>query len=174
MTSAEPALRVRSLKQVATVNGRLLPLLAEDLQEILPHRGALALLDRVDEIDAGVRAVGRRLVTRSDPLLEGHFPGRPIVPGVLLIEALSQLAGIVMWSAPELMPAVTADPAASLGVLAGVKRFRFRRLVVPGDVVRLEATCTMRMSGIAEFRTVAHVERETAAEGSVQIAFRAT
>jgi 3-hydroxyacyl-[acyl-carrier-protein] dehydratase len=168
MTSAEPTLRVRPSTRATLVRGRKLPLLAEDLQEILPHRGSFALVDRVDELEPGRRAVGRRLVARSDPLLAGHFPERPIVPGVLLIEALAQLSGVVLWSGAESL----APQEASLGVLAGVKRFRFRRLVVAGDVIRLEATLAERVRGVAEFRTVARVDGETAAEGSLQLAFR--
>jgi 3-hydroxyacyl-[acyl-carrier-protein] dehydratase len=171
MTSGERPLQIRPLRTSKAVNGKILPLVAEDLEQILPHRGGFALVDRVDEIDAGTRAVGRHLVTRHDPQLDGHFPGRPILPGVLLIEALAQLAGIVVWSgygdgdgAPAGRP--------PFGVLAGVKRFRFHRLIVPGDVVRLEATCTARTAGVAEFHVAAHVERETAAEGSLQIGFR--
>src|ERR1700749_2277847 len=98
MTSAEPALQVRAPARTALVHGRRLPLLAEDLQEILPHRGSFGLVDRVGELVPGVGAVGRPLVARSDPLLAGHFPERPIVPGVLLVEALAQLAGVVLWS----------------------------------------------------------------------------
>jgi 3-hydroxyacyl-[acyl-carrier-protein] dehydratase len=169
MTSVDRPLRIRPLKPIAVVNGKSLPLLAEDLQEILPHRGALALVDRIDEIDAGTRAVGRHLVPRNEPLLEGHFPGRPIVPGVVLIEALAQLAGVVLWSGQELEP---GDGPPMLGVLAGVKKFRFHRLVVPGDGVRLEATRTGGIGGLSEFRATAHVERELAAEGVVQLALR--
>jgi 3-hydroxyacyl-[acyl-carrier-protein] dehydratase len=178
MTSPEPPVQIRPLKSVKAVNGKTLPLRAEDLQEILPHRGAFALIDRVEEIDAGKRAIGRHLVTRNDPLLDGHFPGRPIVPGVLLIEALAQLAGIVLWSGRELAVPTGGDgmdaPAGGppLGVLAGVKKFRVLRLVVPGDLVRLAATSTARLGGVSEFHVVAHVDRETAAEGVLQLGFR--
>jgi 3-hydroxyacyl-[acyl-carrier-protein] dehydratase len=168
MTRPEPPVQIRPLRRRQEVNGRSLPLLAEDLQEILPHRHAFALLDRVDELDAGRRAVGMRLVTRNDPALDGHFPGRPIMPGVLLIEALAQLAGVVLWSSAEL--AAAGRPP--LGVLAGVKKFRFHRLVVPGDAVRLEATISARVGGVSEFRVAAHVERELAAEGGLQLAVR--
>jgi 3-hydroxyacyl-[acyl-carrier-protein] dehydratase len=171
MTSADQPVQIRPLKSTKAVNGKTLPLRAEDLEEILPHRGTFALVDRVEEIDAGNRAVGRRLVTRNDPLLEGHFPGRPIMPGVLLIEALAQLAGVVVWSGYDLAADSDGDRP-PLGVLAGVKKFRFRRLVVPGDLVRLEATCTARMGGVSEFHVVAQVDREIAAEGDLQLGIR--
>lgn len=172
MTSPDPPVQIRPLKSVERVNGKRLPLLAEDLQEILPHRGTFALLDRVEELEPGKRALGRHLIARNDPHLAGHFPGRPIMPGVLLIEALGQLAGVVLWSSRELADASDDPGNQSLGVLAGVKKFRFQRLVVPGDLVRLEAVCTARIGNLAEFHVSAHVDREPAAEGFLQIGFR--
>jgi 3-hydroxyacyl-[acyl-carrier-protein] dehydratase len=173
VTSPERRLSVRALRTVKTVNGVPLPLRGDVLDQILPHRGSFALLDRVDEIEPGKWAKGRRLVARADPVLAGHFPGRPIAPGVLLIEALAQLAGIVLWSSP---PAEGTEPisAGSFGVLAGLKRFRFHRLVVPGDVVELHTACTARVGTIFEFDVTAHVDRELAASGSLHIGFRAS
>lgn len=179
MTSPEQPLRIRSRGAPVTVNGRTLPLRAEDLQQILPHRDGMALIDRVTEVEPGRRALGQRLIARNDPALEGHFPGRPIVPGVLVIESLAQLCGVVLWSAEAPAPAgVAAEPteedpgSAGLGVLAGVKRFRFHRLVVPGDVVSLEARLTVQVGGLSDFNVHARVEREAVAQGSIQIGFR--
>ncbi len=171
MTSPERRLSVRSLRTVKTINGVPLPLRGDILDQILPHRGSFALLDRVDDIEPGKWAKGRRLVARADPVLADHFPGRPIIPGVLLIETLGQLAGIVLWSTPA-AEGTEPIPAGSFGVLAGVKRFRFHRLVVPGDVVDLYTACTARVGTIFEFDVTAHVDRELAASGSLHIGFR--
>ena len=180
MTSPEQPLRIRSRGAPVTVNGRTLPLRAEDLQQILPHRNGMALIDRVTEVEPGRRAAGQRLIARNDPALQGHFPGRPIVPGVLVIESLAQLCGVVLWSAEVPAAAGLADDAsaqedpgsAGLGVLAGVKRFRFHRLVVPGDVVSLEARLTVQVGGLSDFNVHARVDREAVAQGSIQIGFR--
>jgi 3-hydroxyacyl-[acyl-carrier-protein] dehydratase len=168
MTSPDQPLRIRARKAATVVHGRTLPLLSEDLCAILPHRGLAALVDRVTELEPGQFAAGQRLVARSDPFLDGHFPGRPIVPGVLLIESLAQLCGIVLWSATE------ADGSApdGLGMLAGVSKFRFRRPVVPGDVVRIEARLNAHTGGLSDFNVQALIDREPVANGSIQIGFR--
>ena len=142
-----------------------------EIEAIIPHRDPFLFLDEVLELELGRRVVARKLLRGDEWFFAGHFPGRPIMPGVLLIEALAQLAGIVVWSGYDLAADSDGDRP-PLGVLAGVRKFRFRRLVVPGDLVRLEATCTARMGGVYEFHVVAQVDREIAAEGDLQLGIR--
>jgi len=199
MTSAElpagppPALVVRS-RRAASVGGLTLPLRDAELRRILPHRHPFALLDRVDKLEPGRRATGSFAVTRNDGVFEGHFPERPVLPGVLLVEALAQLSGVLVWAtavgAPDGVaadPHGTADPqdtggveappddprTAPLGVLAGVKRMRFRDMVVPGDVVALESVLGAQLGGVAEFTVSATVDKRVVADGTLQLALRA-
>lgn len=101
-----------------------------DLRDLLPHRPPFCFVDRVDHVEAGRTARARWMITGAEPWLAGHFPGRPLVPGVLLLEALAQTGAV----------AVLADPRhrGRLPVFGGVEEVRFRRQVVPGDDVLLE------------------------------------
>ena len=96
----------------------------EEIQQLLPHRYPFALVDRIIEYVPGKRAVGIKNVTFNEPHFQGHFPGRPIMPGVLIVEAMAQVGGIVLTQ----MPGVDG-----LCMFAGIDKVRFRRPVVPGD-----------------------------------------
>lgn len=108
-----------------------------ELQSILPHRYPFLLVDRVVELERGRRAVGLKNVTVNEPCFQGHFPGRPIFPGVLLIEALAQLGGVlaIRSSSVEGTPIV---------YLTGIDKAKFRKPVIPGDQVRLEVEVIKR------------------------------
>jgi 3-hydroxyacyl-[acyl-carrier-protein] dehydratase len=109
-----------------------LPLTSEDIQRILPHRYPFLLVDRVIALEVGQRIIGLKNVSINESFFQGHFPGRPIMPGVLIIEALAQVGGILaLLSTPENM----GNPSI---FLMGVDKVRFRQPVVPGDQVRLE------------------------------------
>ncbi len=110
---------------------------AIEIQAILPHRYPFLLVDRVVEFDAGRRAVGLKNVTVNDPYFQGHFPGRPVFPGVLIVEALAQLGGVlaIRSSSVEGSPVV---------YLTGIDKAKFRKPVIPGDQIRLEVEVMKR------------------------------
>jgi 3-hydroxyacyl-[acyl-carrier-protein] dehydratase len=136
-----------------------LPWEAADIMAILPHRYPFLLIDRVIEIEDGKRVVAIRNVTANEPQFTGHFPGRPIMPGVLLVESLAQAGAVAVLSHP--------DNRGKLVLFAGIDECRFRRIVVPGDTLRLEITVEKlgRVSGRA--RAVATVEGEVAVEATL-------
>src|SRR5204862_3842087 len=102
----------------------------QGISEILPHRYPFLLVDRVLEIQPGQRVVAIKNVSCNEPFFQGHWPGRPIMPGVLILEALAQTAGILI--------AHWADPRHSMAVIASIDDVKIRRPVVPGDQLRLE------------------------------------
>ena len=109
-----------------------LPLNLEEIHRILPHRFPFLLVDRIIALEAGKRIVGLKNVSINEPFFQGHFPGRPIMPGVLIVECLAQTGGILaLLSTPENM----GNPSI---FLMGLDKVRFRQPVVPGDQLRLE------------------------------------
>ncbi|NLT36014.1 MAG: 3-hydroxyacyl-ACP dehydratase FabZ [Gaiellales bacterium] len=108
------------------------------IQTIIPHRDPFLLLDRVLELKPGVRVVAEKALTGEEEFFRGHFPGFPVMPGVLLIEALAQAGAVAVLSLPEF--------AGKLAVFGGVEKARFRRNVLPGDTLMLEVDVT-RMRG---------------------------
>jgi 3-hydroxyacyl-[acyl-carrier-protein] dehydratase len=136
-----------------------LPWEAADIMTILPHRYPFLLIDRVVEIEPGQRVVAIRNVTANEPQFTGHFPGRPIMPGVLLVESLAQAGAVAVLSFPA--------NRGKLVLFAGIDECRFRRIVVPGDTLRLEITLEKlgRVSGRA--RAVATVDGELAVEATL-------
>jgi 3-hydroxyacyl-[acyl-carrier-protein] dehydratase len=136
-----------------------LPWEAADIMTILPHRYPFLLIDRVVEIDPGQRVVAIRNVTANEPQFTGHFPGRPIMPGVLLVESLAQAGAVAVLSYPQ--------NRGKLVLFAGIDDCRFRRIVIPGDTLRLEITVEKlgRVSGRA--RAVATVDGEVVVEATL-------
>lgn len=115
-----------------------LPVDSAEIERLLPHRYPFLLVDRVLELDGFQRAVGLKNVSVNEPFFQGHYPAEPIMPGVLIVEALAQLAGILLLRKLEL--------SGRLPVLLSIDRVKFRQTVVPGDTLRLEAE-TLRLSG---------------------------
>lgn len=110
----------------------------EEIQEILPHRYPFLLLDKIIEIEFGKRARGIKNVSYNEDYFQGHFPGNPIMPGVLVIEALAQLGAAVILGVPE--------NRGKIALFAGMDNVRFKRVVKPGDVLELEIELS-RMRG---------------------------
>ncbi len=134
----------------------------EQILEILPHRPPFLFVDRILECEPGLRAVGEKCVAANEPFLAGHFPGRPIMPGVLIVEALAQVGAVALLSLP--------DYRGKLALFGGVDEVRFRRPVVPGDVLRLEVEITRRMGRLGKGRGRATVGGERACEAVLTFA----
>lgn len=134
----------------------------KEIQNIIPHRYPFLLVDKIIEIDEGKKAVGIKNVTMNEPFFQGHFPGNPIMPGVLITEALAQVGAVAVLSIPE--------NKGKLGVFTGIDGFRFRKQVVPGDVLTLTAELTTFKRGIGKANAVATVNGEVAASGEIMFA----
>lgn len=134
----------------------------QQIQEIIPHRFPFLLIDRILELEAGVRAIGLKNVTMNEPFFEGHFPGYPVMPGVLIVEALAQVGSVAMLS-------LEANRG-KLGFFAGIDEFRFRGQVVPGDTLILEVTITRLKGAIGKGTAVAKVGDKVVAEGVLMFA----
>lgn len=102
----------------------------QQIKEIIPHRSPFLLIDRIDELMPGKKAVGRKCVTFNEPFFAGHFPDEPVMPGVLVLEALAQVGSVICLSLPE-----NRGKNAYFG---GISKARFRNKVIPGDILRLE------------------------------------
>ena len=134
----------------------------EQIEEILPHRDPFLFLDEVTVLEPGARVVARKLVREDEWFLTGHFPGRPIMPGVIIVEAMAQTGAV----------AVLADEANrdKLALFAGINDVRFKRMVLPGD--ELELTCELeRMRGpVGRGKATATVDGGLAARGTLMFA----
>jgi 3-hydroxyacyl-[acyl-carrier-protein] dehydratase len=137
-------------------------LTTQEIMTILPHRYPFLLIDRVLEMEPGVRAVGEKMVTINEPFFQGHFPEQPIMPGVLIIEALAQTGAVAVLSLPEYQ--------GKLAFFAGVDKVRFRRPVLPGDTLRLEVTLEKIRRNIGRGSGRAMVDGEVACEGGLLFA----
>ena len=136
-----------------------LPLEAAEIMRIIPHRYPFLLIDRVVELEPGKHVVAIKNVTANEPQFTGHFPDRPIMPGVLMVEALAQAGAVAVLSLPEY--------AGKLVLFAGIDECRFRRLVLPGDTLRLEVTLEKLRGVFGRGRAVASVDDEVAVEATI-------
>lgn len=132
---------------------------AREIVKVLPHRYPFLLVDRILEIDPGKRAVGLKNVTHNEPQFTGHFPDRPIMPGVLIIEALAQVGAVLMLQGEA--------HRGKLALFAGIDACRFRRMVVPGDQLRLEVEVLRLKGAFGKVQATATVDGALAAEAEL-------
>ena len=135
-------------------------LTVEEIHQLLPHRYPFALVDKIIEYVPAKRAVGIKNVTFNEPHFQGHFPNRPIMPGVLIVEAMAQVGGVVLTQMQEM--------DGTLFVFAGMDKVRFRRQVVPGDqlIMTVELLCVKRRR-FGKMHAVAEVDGQLAAQGEL-------
>jgi 3-hydroxyacyl-[acyl-carrier-protein] dehydratase len=138
----------------------------QEIMQYLPHRYPFLLVDRVLSLDPGKSIVALKNVTINEPFFNGHFPQRPVMPGVLIIEALAQAAGILSFKT------LGVKPGRSLIYFAGIDNARFKKPVGPGDQLLLEATLVRVVRSIGKFVTVAKVGDTIVAEAEVMAATR--
>ena len=132
------------------------------IREIIPHRYPFLLVDRVTYIEPGIKASGYKNVTSNEPFFQGHFPGNPIMPGVLIIEALAQLGCIAML--------VKEEYKNMIGLFAGIDSVRFKKQVVPGDKLELYVELLKLKGPIGKFKSEAKVDGQLACEAEILFA----
>lgn len=127
----------------------------KEIQDILPHRYPFLLVDRIMEIDPGKKAVGIKNVTINEPFFVGHFPGNPIMPGVLIVEAMAQVAGILAFKS-----GIQGDTV----YFMSIEKAKFRKPVLPGDQLRLDVTTLHSRGNVWRFSGSAIVDEKVVAE----------
>ncbi len=134
------------------------------IQAVLQHRYPFLLVDRILELEPGKRAVGVKNVTVNEDFFNGHFPGNPIMPGVLIVEAMAQVGGILLLA--------TTGNEGKLAFFAGIDKMRFRRPVLPGDQLVTEVTILKTKGDIGRVAVVGRVDGEVVAQGEYLFAMR--
>ncbi|HCM13745.1 MAG TPA: 3-hydroxyacyl-[acyl-carrier-protein] dehydratase FabZ [Lachnospiraceae bacterium] len=134
----------------------------DEIQKIIPHRPPMLFIDRIDELEPGIRAVGRKCVSMNEPYFVGHFPGKAVMPGVIILEALAQTGAVTMLSLKE--------NAGKIVYFGGMDKVKFRRQVVPGDVLRLEVEITKNKGSFGVGNAVAYVDGEVAVQAVLTFA----
>lgn len=125
-----------------------------EIKKIIPHRYPMLLIDRVEELIPGEKAVAKRNVTINEELFNGHFPGNPVMPGVLIVEALAQTGAVALLSLPEFK--------GKTAYFGGIKSAKFRKVIRPGDSLRLEVTLEKIRNNVGLGKAIATVDGKKA------------
>ena len=136
----------------------------QQILKVLPHRYPFLLVDRIEEVEEGVRVNGYKNVTVNEPFFQGHFPDHPIMPGVLIVEAMAQVGGAYVTVLDDI-----ADDQVTYFV--GIDKARFRKPVLPGDVLRMELELVSRRRGIYQFKGTAYVGDTKVADAELKATF---
>ncbi|MFO7813941.1 MAG: 3-hydroxyacyl-ACP dehydratase FabZ [Pelovirga sp.] len=142
----------------------MLELNIQQIMKILPHRYPFLLVDRIEEVEPGKRVNGYKNVTINEPFFQGHFPGHPIMPGVLIVEAMAQVGGAYV----TVVDKIEND---RVTYFVGIDKARFRKPVMPGDVLRMELDLLSRRRGIYQFQGNAYVGDTLVAEAELKATF---
>ncbi|MGB3682179.1 MAG: 3-hydroxyacyl-ACP dehydratase FabZ [Rubrobacteraceae bacterium] len=134
-----------------------------EIRDLIPHRYPFLLVDRIEELEPGVRAVGIKNVTQNEPFFQGHFPDYPVMPGVLIVEAMAQVGAVGVM--------VNEEYRDKLALFAGIDKVRFRRQVIPGDVLTMEVEIERLKGRIGRGKGRATVDGEKACEADLMFAF---
>ncbi|EQI75408.1 beta-hydroxyacyl-(acyl-carrier-protein) dehydratase FabZ [Clostridioides difficile Y307] len=134
----------------------------DEIKKLIPHRYPFLLVDKITELEVGKRAVGIKNITVNEPFFQGHFPEYPLMPGVLIVEALAQVWGVAMMSVEE--------NKGKLGVFAGIDKVRIKREVRPGDTLTMEVEMTTLRKNIAKADAKAYVGEELVCKGELMFA----
>lgn len=136
----------------------------ESIMEIIPHRYPFLFVDKVEIREAGVKGVGIKNVTVNEYYFQGHYPGMPVMPGVIIIETMAQVGAVILLS--------HSDFKGKVPYFAGINKFRFKRKVVPGDTLRIEVEIVKLRGSIGIGQGKAYVGDELAAEGEFMFAIQ--
>lgn len=136
----------------------------EGIKEIIPHRDPFLLVDEITELEPGKKAIGIKRLTGAESFFAGHFPGNPVTPGVLLVEALAQVGAVAILSLPE--------NRGKIPFFAGIDAVRFRKPVLPGSAVELRVEIVRSRGPVGKGKGMAYVDGELVAEGDLTFAVR--